>query len=122
MIIMASWIILTLAASGMAAPADARQGVTTDRVRILEVSPGPRFVSGVLATAIRFTGRSAREKRVYYIPFLEEDQVRPRVGETCEVAWRWRWTPFSWIAGGGENVTEGPFVQSLRCGDRRWPD
>jgi hypothetical protein len=105
----------------MGGPADASRGVATDRVRVVEVSPGPGWVSGVVATAIRFAGRSAGETRVYYIPFFERDQARLRVGETCELSWRWQWTPFSWIAGGGENVTEGRFVQSFRCGGRHWP-
>jgi hypothetical protein len=106
----------------MAAPTDAPPGVTTNRVRILEVSRGPGFASGILATAIRFVGRSGGETRVYYIPFFDPDQARPRVGETCDVAWRWQWTPFSWIAGDGASVTEGRFVQSFSCADRHWPD
>ena len=119
---MVPWIIFSLAAGSMSGPADAPQGARTDRVRIVEVSRGPGVVSGVVATAIRFTGRSAGQTRAYYIPFFDPDQARPRVGETCEVAWRWQWTPFSWITGDGGNVTEGRFVQSFRCGDRRWPD
>jgi hypothetical protein len=119
---MVFWTILGLSVAGMAAPTDGAQAATTDRVLIMEVSRGPGVPSGILATAIRFVGRSGGKTSVYYIPFFDPDQPRPRVGETCEVAWRWQWTQFSWIVGDGGTVTEGRFVQSWRCADRRWPD
>lgn len=116
--------LLAVLAGALSLPVSARavppeQPDMIDDVVVTRVSDDPPAVSGILAFAVRITGRAGGEERSYFIPFMSIGQAKPVVGERCSVTWRWRSSSSNWILANGESVSSGRFVTTFRCGGNR---
>jgi hypothetical protein len=107
---------LVLAALGaVASPALAAPSIEMDeQVVISSVSPEPSVGSGILAMAIRVTGRLGEEEREYFIFFFEAGQPRPAVGATCDIAFT-RFDSEVHFVGEPQSARGGRAIGSFRC-------
>ncbi|MEO7689152.1 MAG: hypothetical protein ABIS51_07695 [Sphingomonas sp.] len=85
-----------------AAEADANKptAAVNEETVITAVSADPIAPSGILATAVEFSGDTKGLATNYYIPFMSVGQAKPKVGQTCKVSWQWH-ASFLWITATG---------------------
>lgn len=98
-------IALVVCANGcgvaaMQAHTDQQAAVTTKATVIATVSADPLAPSGVLATAVEFSGVTEGVTETYLIPYMSAGQAKPQVGETCKLDWRWH-RDFDWVTANG---------------------
>jgi hypothetical protein len=54
-------------------------------VRVLENPLRPQFVSGGAMSWVRLAVRHGRRNKVFFVPYMEADQVLPAVGSMCRL-------------------------------------
>lgn len=108
----ALWAVpLAWSAAGAASPERRDEDVL-----VTAIGDDPCCGSGVVAFAVRISGRVAEGERSYFIPFMAPGQAKPPVGGRCSISWRWwrsdRWT---WLLAGGGRIAKGRLVTGFRC-------
>jgi hypothetical protein len=85
-----------------------------EHVVITSVSQEPDIPSGILATAIRITGRTKSATNDYFIFFHGAGQPRPEVGATCSIAFE-RFDFQVHFVGAAKTAMGGRGVRSFEC-------
>lgn len=87
-----------------------------ENVLITAVTDDPCCGSGVIAFAVKVSGRVPDGERSYFIPFMIPGQAKPRVGERCAISWRW-WqsNQWHWLLADGGQLWEGRAVTDFSC-------
>jgi hypothetical protein len=103
--------------SGLLANAEVHGASGLDQIKVTAVSSDPIAPSGILATAVEVTGEANGRQTIYYIPFMEKNQPKPRIGQTCEISWQWH-DAFLWITPRG-GVRGVRLVSKYKCEDEK---
>lgn len=97
-------VVAIFATSVFAAPSladDSRPAASgSDEIIINATSADPFAPSGWVATAVEISGVTKGVKANYYIPYMSVGQSKPRIGQMCNLVWRWH-DSFDWITASG---------------------
>jgi hypothetical protein len=109
-------IALSASAPGWDVLHAASLGRRDEDVLVTAVTGDPCCGSGVIAFAVGVSGSVDGAQRSYFIPFMTPGQAKPRIGERCEIRWRW-WQSkqWHWVLSGAPPLWEGREVTSFRC-------
>lgn len=91
----------------------------SDRVEITYVSGDPGAASGMLAVAVKVSGKGLESDLDYFIPFMTVGQAKPHVGQVCQLEWTWFSGGFDWLLASSERVSKGRMVDNFRCEPKR---